>query len=126
MSECRSVMRALFMTPCGSPSTSPKVIQNDKGEYLVEYRYFDFKLGYFVVEVDNDRFWLPPSCSSRCREHRRQVLYISTRQQPPPSTKPAGHPRLELDSLHTYLLTDLQKDEELVRIFDTVRAADTY
>jgi hypothetical protein len=31
---------------------SPKVTRNPKGEYLVGYWFFKYKLGYFVAEVD--------------------------------------------------------------------------
>ena len=30
---------------------SPKVTQNHRGEYLIEYRFLNHKLGYFVAEV---------------------------------------------------------------------------
>ena len=93
--------------------SSPKVIQNDKGEHLVEYRFFDFKLGYFVIELIDERFLATTFLFLTMQgTPEAGALYQQLRLSRPDIQ------RLELDSLRTYVLTDLQKDQELVRIFD--------
>jgi len=93
---------------------SPKVIQNHKGEYLIEYRYFDYKLGYFVAEIVEQSILVTTFLFLTMQgTPEASALYERLRLKRPDITQ---H---ELDSLQTYLLTDIQKDEELIKIFET-------
>jgi len=93
---------------------SPKVSQNHKGEYLIEYRYFDYKLGYFVAEVVEQSILVTTFLFLTMQgTPEASALYERLRLKRPDITQ---H---ELDSLQTYLLTDIQKDEELIKIFET-------
>ena len=93
---------------------SPKVTQNHKGEYLIEYWFFDYKLGYFVAEVVEQSILVT-------------TFLFLTMQGTPEAISLFDHLRLRrpdieqlgLDSLGNYLFTDLQEDSELVRIFET-------
>ena len=92
---------------------SPKVTQNHKGKYLIEYWFFDYKLGYFVAEVVEQSILVT-------------TFLFLTMQGTPEAISLFDHLRLRrpdieqlgLDSLENYLLTDLQKDSELASIFD--------
>jgi hypothetical protein len=92
---------------------SPKVTRNHKGEYLIEYWFFEYKLGYFVAEVVEQSILVT-------------TFLFLTMQGTPEAISLFDHLRLRrpdieqlgLDSLGNYLFTDLQKDSELAGIFD--------
>ena len=92
---------------------SPKVTRNHKGEYLIEYWFFDYKLGYFVAEVVEQSILVT-------------TFLFLTMQGTPEAISLFDHLRLRrpdieqlgLDSLQSFLFTDLQTDQELVRIFE--------
>ena len=113
MSEYPSVMTALCMTPCGN-LLSPKVTQNHKGEYLIEYRFFEYKLGYFVAEdVEQSILVTTFLFLTMQGTPEASALYERLRLRRPDIEQ------LGLDSLGNYLYTDLKKDSELVSIFET-------
>jgi len=93
--------------------SSPKVTQNHKGEYLIEYRFVDYKLGYFVAEVVEQSILVT-------------TFLFLTMQGTPEAISLFNHLRLRrpdieqlgLDSLGNYLFTDLQKDSELVSVLE--------
>ena len=87
--------------------------QNHKGEYLIEYWFFDYKLGYFVAEVVEQSILVT-------------TFLFLTMQGTPEAISLFEHLRLRrpdieqlgLDSLGNYLFTDLQKDSELVSMLE--------
>ena len=93
---------------------SPKVTQNHKGEYLIEYWFFDYKLGYFVAEVVEQSILVTTFLFLTMQgTPEASALYERLRLRRPDIEQ------LGLDSLGNYLSTDLKKDSELVRIFET-------
>jgi len=93
--------------------SSPKVTQNQQGEYLIEYRFFDYKLGYFVVEVVEQSILATTFLFLTMQgTPEAKLLFERFRLRRPDITQ---H---ELDSLYTYLCTDIQKDEELISVFE--------
>ena len=93
---------------------SPKVTQNHKGEYLIEYRFFEYKLGYFVAEVVEQSILVTTFLFLTMQgTPEASALYERLRLRRPDIEQ------LGLDSLGNYLSTDLKKDSELVRIFET-------
>ena len=94
--------------------SSPKVTQNHKGEYLIEYRFFEYKLGYFVAEVVEQSILVTTFLFLTMQgTPEASALYERLRLRRPDIEQ------LGLDSLGNYLSTDLKKDSELVRIFET-------
>jgi hypothetical protein len=93
---------------------SPKVAQNHKGEYLIEYRCFDYKLGYFVAEVVEQSILVTTFLFLTMQGTPEAISLFDRLQLKRPDIEQLG-----LDSLGNYLFTDLQKDSELVSIFDT-------
>ena len=94
--------------------SSPKVTQNHKGEYLIEYRFFEYKLGYFVAEVVEQSILVTTFLFLTMQgTPEASALYERLRLRRPDIEQ------LGLDSLGNYLFTDLKKDSELVSIFET-------
>jgi hypothetical protein len=93
---------------------SPKVAQNHKGEYLIEYRCFDYKLGYFVAEVVEQSILVTTFLFLTMQGTPEAISLFDRLRLKRPDIEQLG-----LDSLGNYLFTDLQKDSELVSIFDT-------
>jgi len=94
--------------------SSPKVTQNHKGEYLIEYRCFNYKLGYFVAEVVEQSVLVTTFLFLTMHgTPEASALYERLRLKRPDIEQ------LGLDSLENYLFTDLQEDSELAGIFDT-------
>jgi hypothetical protein len=94
--------------------SSPKVTQNYKGEYLIEYRFFDFKLGYLVAEVVEQAILVTTFLFLTMQgTPEAAALYERLRLRRPDIEQ------LGLDSLENFLHTDLKEDSELASIFDT-------
>jgi hypothetical protein len=92
---------------------SPKVIQNHQGEYLIEYRFFDYKLGYFTVEVVEESILATTFLFLTMQgTPEARLLFERLRLRRPDITLN------ELDLLHTYIFTDIQKDKDLVSAFE--------
>jgi hypothetical protein len=91
----------------------PKVTQNHKGEYLIEYRFFDYTLGYFVAEVVEQAILVTTFLFLTMQgTPEASALYERLRLRRPDIQQ------LGLDSLENFLHTDLQEDSELVSMLD--------
>jgi hypothetical protein len=93
--------------------SSPKVTQNHKGEYLIEYRFFDYKLGYFVAEVVEQAILVTTFLFLTMQgTPEAAALYERLRLRRPDIEQ------LGLDSLENFLHTDLQEDSELASMLE--------
>jgi len=92
---------------------SPNVTQNQKGEYLIEYRLCDYKLGYFVAEVV-ERSILVTTFLFLTMQGTPEAISLFDRLR----LRRPDIEQLGLDSLANYLFTDLQKDSELVGMLE--------
>ena len=93
--------------------SSPKVTQNHKGEYLIEYRFIDYKLGYFVAEVVEQSILVTTFLFLTMQGTPEAISLFDRLRLRRPDIE-----RLGLDSLGNYLFTDLQKDSELVSMLE--------
>jgi hypothetical protein len=93
--------------------SSPNVTQNQRGEYLIEYRLCDYKLGYFVAEVVG-RSILVTTFLFLTMQGTPEAILLFDRLR----LRRSDIEQLGLDSLRNYLLTDLQKDSELVSMLE--------
>jgi len=93
--------------------SSPKVTQNRKGEYLIEYRFFDYKLGYFVAEVVEHSILVTTFLFLTMQGTPEAISLFDRLRLRRPDIEQLG-----LDSLRNYLFTDLQKDSELVGMLE--------
>ena len=91
----------------------PKVTQDHRGDYLVEYRFFDHKLGYFHVEFV-ERAFLATTFKFLTMSGTPEADFLHKQLR----LKRPDIEQLGLDSLQSFLFSDLQKDEELVRVFE--------
>jgi hypothetical protein len=92
----------------------PAVVRNARGEYLIEFQISDYKLGYFVAEVVEESILVTTFLFLTMQGTPEAAALHKQLQLTRPDIE-----RLELDKLPTYMCTDLQEDEELVRIFET-------
>jgi hypothetical protein len=91
----------------------PNVKRNAKGTYLIEFYYYKYKLGYFFVEVADEAILITTFTFLTMQgTPEADALYKQLRLMG------RDIKQLGLDTLATYLFTDLQKDEELIRIFE--------
>jgi hypothetical protein len=93
--------------------SSPKVTQNHKGEYLIEYRFFDYRLGYFVAEVVEQSILVTTFLFLTMQGTPEAISLFDRLRLRRPDIEQLG-----LDSLGNYLFTDLQKDSELVSMLE--------
>ena len=93
--------------------SSPKVTQNHKGEYLIEYRFIDYKLGYFVAEVVEQSILVTTFLFLTMQGTPEAISLFDRLRLRRPDIEQLG-----LDSLGNYLFTDLQKDSELVSMLE--------
>ena len=91
----------------------PKVVQNHRGDYLLEVRYSGLKLGYFIIEFS--------------QEYVLATTFLFLTMQGTPQWPPlyeqlrSSRPDIEhlgLDSLDNFMFADLQGDKELVAILE--------
>jgi len=83
----------------------------ERNRYLVEYTIFGWKLGYLVVEVESDRVVVVTFLFLTMEgTPEAEMLWRKLRLQRPDKE------HLELDRIQTFLLTDISKDAELVKI----------
>ena len=92
---------------------SPKVTRNHKGEYLIEFRFFDYKLGYFVAEVIERSILVTTFLFLTMQGTPEAVSLFDQLRLRRPDIEQLG-----LDSLKNYLFTDLQKDPELASMLE--------
>lgn len=91
----------------------PRIVRNRRGQTLVEYRFFQHRLGYFLIEpVDGNVL-------------ARTFLFLTMEGTPEGDVlherlrlKRRDIEQLDLDKLQTYVMTDLQQDAGLVEILD--------
>jgi hypothetical protein len=86
----------------------PKMEVRDNGDRLIEYYFFQYKLGYFPVELIEDKVLVKTFKFLTMRgtpeadllyKHKKLVRWDIE--------------RLRLDTLHTFVMTDVQEDPEL-------------
>ena len=92
---------------------SPKVTQNRRGEYLIEYRFLNHKLGYFVAEVVEQSILVTTFLFLTMQGTPEATLLFDRLRLRRPDIEQLG-----LDSLGNYLFTDLPKDTELVSMLE--------
>ncbi len=92
---------------------SPKVTQNQRGEYLIEYRFLNYKLGYFVAEVVGQSILVTTFLFLTMQGTPEATLLFDRLRLRRPDIEQLG-----LDSLGNYLFTDLPKDTELVSMLE--------
>jgi hypothetical protein len=98
--------------------SSPKVTRNHSGEYLIEYRLLNYKLGYFVAEVV-EQLILVTTFLFLTMQGTPEAISLFDRLR----LRRLDIEQLGLDSLGNYLFTDLQKDSELVSILEACGCA---
>jgi hypothetical protein len=93
--------------------SSANVTRNHRGEYLIEYRFADHKLGYFVAEVVDQSILVTTFLFLTMQGTPEAVSLFDRLRLRRPDIEQLG-----LDSLANYLFTDLQKDSELVAMLE--------
>lgn len=93
--------------------SDPRIVRNRRDQSLIEYRFFQHRLGYFVVDTVDGKALA------------RTFLFLSMEGTPEGDALykrlrlgRRDIKQLDLDKLQTFVMTDLQQDSELVEILD--------
>jgi hypothetical protein len=86
----------------------PKMVVRDNGDRLIEYYFFQYKLGYFPVELIEDKVLVKTFKFLTMRGTPEADLLYKHKK-----LVKADIERLRLDTLHTFVMTDVQEDPEL-------------